>query len=104
MEDPLSASRSDDPALPGAENPIDPGDRADGQGHNGGSPTKRSKAHRPSHQKPQHPLCSEYAHDDQGRLVPRRERGWRMGLANMLGKELAAWWRTRRCRTQPCRR
>src|SRR5512139_661775 len=29
-------------------------------------------------------------------LVPRRERGWRMGLANMLGKELAAWWRTRR--------
>jgi len=29
-------------------------------------------------------------------LVPRRERGWRMGLASMLGKELAAWWRTRR--------
>jgi ABC-2 type transport system permease protein len=29
-------------------------------------------------------------------LVPRRERGWRMGLANMLSKELAAWWRTRR--------
>lgn len=29
-------------------------------------------------------------------LVPRRERGWRMGLANMLGKELAVWWRTRR--------
>ena len=28
-------------------------------------------------------------------LIPRRERGWRMGLANMLGKELAAWWRTR---------
>jgi len=29
-------------------------------------------------------------------LVPRRARGWRMGLANMLSKELAAWWRTRR--------
>jgi ABC-2 type transport system permease protein len=29
-------------------------------------------------------------------LVPRRERGWRIGLANMLSKELAAWWRTRR--------
>ena len=29
-------------------------------------------------------------------LVPRRERGWRMGLASMLNKELAAWWRTRR--------
>ena len=29
-------------------------------------------------------------------LIPRREVGWRMGLANMLGKELAAWWRTRR--------
>lgn len=29
-------------------------------------------------------------------LVPRRESGWRMGLASMLGKELAAWWRTRR--------
>ncbi len=29
-------------------------------------------------------------------LVPRQESGWRMGLANMLGKELAAWWRTRR--------
>jgi ABC-type transport system involved in multi-copper enzyme maturation permease subunit len=28
-------------------------------------------------------------------LVPRKESGWRMGLANMLGKELAAWWRTR---------
>jgi len=29
-------------------------------------------------------------------LVPRQESGWRMGLANMLSKELAAWWRTRR--------
>ena len=29
-------------------------------------------------------------------LVRRQESGWRMGLANMLGKELAAWWRTRR--------
>jgi len=29
-------------------------------------------------------------------LIPRHEVGWRMGLANMLGKELAAWWRTRR--------
>src|SRR5512136_2160535 len=29
-------------------------------------------------------------------LVPRQESGWRMGLASMLGKELAAWWRTRR--------
>ena len=29
-------------------------------------------------------------------LAPRRERGWQMGLASMLGKELAAWWRTRR--------
>ena len=29
-------------------------------------------------------------------LVPRRARGWRMGLANMLGKENVAWWRTRR--------
>jgi len=29
-------------------------------------------------------------------LTPRRERGWRMGLANMLGKENTAWWRTRR--------
>lgn len=29
-------------------------------------------------------------------LVPSRERGWRMGLANMLTKEHAAWWRTRR--------
>ena len=31
-----------------------------------------------------------------GVLIPRREAGFRMGLANMLGKELAAWWRTRR--------
>ena len=30
-----------------------------------------------------------------GVLVPRRERGWWMGLANMLGKENTAWWRTR---------
>jgi ABC-2 type transport system permease protein len=29
-------------------------------------------------------------------LVPRRERGWRIGLASMLSKELAAWWKTRR--------
>ncbi|HSB66334.1 MAG TPA: ABC transporter permease subunit [Anaerolineales bacterium] len=29
-------------------------------------------------------------------LVPRRERGWWMGLGSMLSKELAAWWRTRR--------
>jgi ABC-type transport system involved in multi-copper enzyme maturation permease subunit len=29
-------------------------------------------------------------------LTPRRERGWRMGLANMLVKENVAWWRTRR--------
>ncbi len=29
-------------------------------------------------------------------LTPRRARGWRMGLANMLGKENTAWWRTRR--------
>jgi len=29
-------------------------------------------------------------------LVPSRSRGWRMGLANMLGKEIGAWWRTRR--------
>jgi ABC-type transport system involved in multi-copper enzyme maturation permease subunit len=29
-------------------------------------------------------------------LVPRHERGWAMGLANMLAKEIAAWWRTRR--------
>ena len=29
-------------------------------------------------------------------LVPRRTHGWRMGFANMLAKENAAWWRTRR--------
>jgi len=29
-------------------------------------------------------------------LVPRRERGWRMGLRSMLSKELVAWWKTRR--------
>src|SRR5512136_427159 len=29
-------------------------------------------------------------------LVPRRERGWRIGLRSMLSKELAAWWKTRR--------
>jgi ABC-type transport system involved in multi-copper enzyme maturation permease subunit len=29
-------------------------------------------------------------------LVPNRMCGWRMGLANMLAKEVAAWWRTRR--------
>jgi ABC-2 type transport system permease protein len=29
-------------------------------------------------------------------LTPRRERGWRMGLANMLAKENRGWWRTRR--------
>jgi ABC-2 type transport system permease protein len=29
-------------------------------------------------------------------LVPRRTRGWRMGLVNMLAKENIAWWRTRR--------
>jgi ABC-2 type transport system permease protein len=28
-------------------------------------------------------------------LVPSRASGWRMGLANMLGKEMGAWWRTR---------
>jgi len=33
-------------------------------------------------------------------LTPRRERGWRMGLANMLAKENVAWWRTRRWWTQ----
>jgi len=33
-------------------------------------------------------------------LVQRRERGWRMGLTNMLAKENAAWWRTRRWWTQ----
>ena len=30
------------------------------------------------------------------RLVPRRAHGWHMGFANMLAKENAAWWRTRR--------
>ena len=29
-------------------------------------------------------------------MTPTRERGWRMGLGNMLAKELAAWYRTRR--------
>jgi ABC-type transport system involved in multi-copper enzyme maturation permease subunit len=29
-------------------------------------------------------------------LLPSRSRGWRMGLGNMLGKELSAWYRTRR--------
>jgi len=29
-------------------------------------------------------------------LVPHRTHGWRMGFANMLAKENAAWWRTRR--------
>ena len=29
-------------------------------------------------------------------LIPSREQGWRMGLANMLAKENVAWWRTRR--------
>ena len=29
-------------------------------------------------------------------LIPRQERSWRMGLANMMAKEIAAWWRTRR--------
>jgi len=33
-------------------------------------------------------------------LVPRRAHGWRMGFANMLAKENAAWWRTRRWWTQ----
>jgi ABC-type transport system involved in multi-copper enzyme maturation permease subunit len=28
--------------------------------------------------------------------MPSRSRGWRMGLGNMLGKELSAWYRTRR--------
>ncbi len=28
-------------------------------------------------------------------LLPVRERGWRMGFANLLSKELGAWWRTR---------
>ena len=29
-------------------------------------------------------------------LIPSRSRGWRMGLGNLLSKELAGWWRTRR--------
>ncbi len=29
-------------------------------------------------------------------LVPCRERGWKMGLANMLAKENHGWWRTHR--------
>jgi ABC-type transport system involved in multi-copper enzyme maturation permease subunit len=29
-------------------------------------------------------------------LVPCRERGWKMGLVNMLAKENHGWWRTRR--------
>ena len=29
-------------------------------------------------------------------LTPRRERGWQMGLGNMLAKEINAWLRTRR--------
>ena len=29
-------------------------------------------------------------------MIPTRERGWRMGLGNMLAKELAGWYRTRR--------
>jgi len=29
-------------------------------------------------------------------MIPARERGWGMGLGNMLAKELAAWYRTRR--------
>lgn len=29
-------------------------------------------------------------------LVPRHTHGWSMGFANMLAKENAAWWRTRR--------
>jgi ABC-2 type transport system permease protein len=29
-------------------------------------------------------------------LVPSRDRGWRMGLTNMLAKENVAWWRTHR--------
>jgi ABC-2 type transport system permease protein len=32
----------------------------------------------------------------ESRLVPNRTRGWRMGLGNMLSKEIAAWCRTRR--------
>lgn len=29
-------------------------------------------------------------------LIPSRSRGWGMGLGNLLAKELAGWWRTRR--------
>jgi hypothetical protein len=29
-------------------------------------------------------------------LIPSHSRGWRMGLGNMLHKELSAWYRTRR--------
>jgi len=29
-------------------------------------------------------------------MTPTRERGWRIGLGNMLAKELATWYRTRR--------
>src|SRR5512136_2265892 len=29
-------------------------------------------------------------------MIPTRERGWRMGLGNLLAKELAGWYRTRR--------
>ena len=29
-------------------------------------------------------------------LIPSRSQGWRMGLANMLDKEMGAFWRTRR--------
>jgi len=29
-------------------------------------------------------------------LIPSRSRGWRMGLGNMLAKEMGGWWRTRR--------
>jgi len=29
-------------------------------------------------------------------MTPRRERGWRMGLSNMLAKEFSSWLRTRR--------
>jgi ABC-type transport system involved in multi-copper enzyme maturation permease subunit len=29
-------------------------------------------------------------------MVPNRSRGWRMGMGNMLAKELGSWWKTRR--------
>jgi ABC-2 type transport system permease protein len=29
-------------------------------------------------------------------LLPNHATGWRMGLSNMLAKEISAWWRTRR--------